>query len=97
MKGIICPDPILQLTLSEICVQSNQKSNTILAILELFYAFDWFGFSLGRKNLFIHCFISSLSPRRGFVPKESNPRQNPVYSTGTSERRSFPSNNLYQQ
>ena len=43
MKGIICPGPILQVTLSEICVQSNQISDTILPILELVYAFDWFG------------------------------------------------------
>ena len=43
MKGIICPGPTLQVTLSEICVQSNQISDTILPILELVYAFDWFG------------------------------------------------------
>ena len=39
----------------------------------------------------------NMIKRRGFVPKGSNPRRNPVYSTGTSGRRSYPSNNLYQQ
>ena len=35
--------------------------------------------------------------RRGFVPRGSNPRRNPVYSTGTNGRKNYPSNNLYQQ
>ena len=35
--------------------------------------------------------------RQGFVPKGSNPRRNPMYSTGTNGRKNYPSNNLCQQ
>ena len=35
--------------------------------------------------------------KRQGLPKGSNPRRNPVYSTGTNGRKNYPSNNLCQQ